>query len=556
MRPVRVRTAILVAVVSWVVLFWRLGHVGLIDDEAIYARLTHEMAEAGDWLVPQVAGEPFIDKPVFFHWVQRLTMAVVPDDELSARLPSALAALGLFATLAWLGASVGDKRLGRSVWLLAATMPATFLLGRTGYMDMLFTALLFGVVALITKAQLDGDGWPQAGAVVCLALAILTKGPVAAVLVSAWLAAMWVAGGESRRGVSRLNLGPAVIAVCALAAPWFLWMYSQYGTQFVNEYFGQNHAGYFTPRHSRSSSDWLFYVRMFLTSFFPWSFVTIGYGIDTVRRVRRGLRVPAWELGLWLWMAIVLVAFTLVPFRVDRYIYPAGPACCLLAARGWLSARAESGLREFAATRAAAGLVALILIGAGIAVWWSLPSLAVKLPVTVSVLPVMLVLGGLAILISMLRGERRLPAVTGWPALTLVTAYAVLVLVGLPIVRAGLPVEQVGRFMADRTSSGEPVAVLGLERWEVGLAYYLHQAPQRLEDATEAERFAKTPGPRWVVMRRESLGATAPSGCVTLSIPAIVGTKGRGIRTQVWGDVVVVRYDAVADSLKQSCAGM
>ena len=552
----RVRSGILVVAVCWVVLFWRLGHVGLMDDEAIYARSTEEMAASGNWLVPQLAGTPFIDKPVFFHWVQGLTMAVMPDRELAARLPSALAAIALFATIAWLGTVVSNRRLGRGAWLLLAILPATFLLGRTGYMDMLFTAWLFGAVALITKAQLDGEGWPQAGAVVCLALAILTKGPVAALLVSVWLGALWLIGGESRKAVNRLNLWPAVIAVCALAAPWFVWMYSQYGSQFVNEYFGQNHAGYFTARNSRSSSDWLFYGRMFLTSFFPSSLVALGYGIDTWRRSRRGVGIPVWETGLWLWMAVIVVAFTVVPFRVDRYIYPAGPGCCLLAASGWMAARAESDWREFAATRAAIGLVGLILIGGGVSVWWSLPSLAVPLPVTVGVLPVMLLVGGAAILASIVRRGAKLPSMTGWPAVTLVTAYAILVLVGLPIVRAGLPVEQVGRFVADRTNEGEPVAVLGLERWEVGLAYYLHHAPQRLEGAKEAERFATTPGPRWLVMRRDSLGTTAPGGCVTLSVPAIVGTKGRGIRTQVWGDVVVVRYDFAPDDIKQSCAGM
>jgi hypothetical protein len=119
----------------------------------------------------------------------------------------------------------------------------------------------------------------------------------------------------------------------------------------------------------------------------------------------------------------------------------------------------------------------------------------------------------------------------------------VLVQVGLPVIRSGLPVEQVGRFVADRSRDGEPVAVLGLDRWETGLAYYLGAAPVHLENADEAERFAAAPGPRWLVMRRDSYRTAAPGGCVRYSIPAIVGTRGRGIRTQVWGDIVVVRYE-------------
>lgn len=553
MRLKRVRSATLIVFVCWVVLFWRLGHVGLMDDEAHYAKLTHDMAAASDWLVPQRAGAPLIDKPVFFHWIQGLTTAFAPDSELAVRLPSALAAMGLFAIVAWLGTAMSDRRLGRGAWLMLATVPATFLLGRTGYMDMLFTALLFGAVALMMRAAKDGATWAQAGAVVCLSLAILTKGPVAGFLVSVWLTALWLVGGESRRAVKGLRMWAGVLGVCVLAAPWFVWMYSRFGAQFVTDYFGQGHVGYLTPRNSASSSDWFFYPRMFLTSFFPWSFIALGYGIDTLRRARRGVAVPMWEIGLWIWMAVVLLAFTVVPFRVDRYIYPAAPACCLLAARGWLEARAEPHWREFAMTRVAAGLVALVLVGAGLSFWWSLPRLALPLPATVGLLPAILVLGGVAILVSMIRSGAGLPTLTGWPTVTLVSAYAILVLVGLPIVRAGLPVEQVGRFVAGRISEGDPVAVLGLERWEVGLAYYLNNPPIPLRTPQEAERFVKSPGPRWMVMRKEQYRTTAPGGCVTLSIPAIVGTKGRGIRTQVWGDIVVVRYDSTTDFVRSPC---
>ena len=532
--------------VCWVILFWRLGHVGLIDDGAHYARLTREMAAHGDWMVPRLDGVALIDKPVFFHWVQGVTTTLVADDELAARLPSALAAVALFGLMAWFGAASAGRQAGRGAWLMLATVPATFLLGRTGFMDMLFSALLFGAVALITRTLSGSSPWAQAGAVVCLALAILTKGPIAAVLVGAWLGALFLLDREARRALAGIRVWACVAGGCVLASPWFLWMYSQYSDQFVGHYFGRGHLDYLSPRGSASSSQWTFYVRMFMTSFFPWSLITIGYGVDTYRRWRRGAAVPLWESALWLWMAIVLISFTLVPFRVDRYIYPAAPACCLLAARGWLSASAEPRWREFAATRAAIAIVALMFVAAGVFVWSSLPRLGVTLPNAVAVLPGVMVVGGLAIVAAIMRRGVGLPRLTAWPIITLVTVYASLVFIGLPIIRTGLPVEQIGRFVADRTADGAPVGVLGLDRLEGGLAYYLHHPPQHLQNVAEAERFAKAPGPRWMIVREESRKLAAPGGCVTFSIPAIVGTKGRGIRTQVWGDILVIRYDAAA----------
>jgi hypothetical protein len=266
--------------------------------------------------------------------------------------------------------------------------------------------------------------------------------------------------------------------------------------------------------------------------------------------------VPLWESGLWLWIGIVLVTFTLIPFRVDRYIYPVAPACCLLAVRGWLAASAEARWREFIATRAAVGFVAVAFAGAGLFAWSALPSLGVPLPTAAGIMPAVLVIGGVAMAATMmLRRGAGIPDLAGWPIATLLTVYASLVFVGLPIIRAGLPVEQIGRFVADQSGDDAPVGLLGLERWEVGLAYYLHQAPQHLRDSADAERFANMPGPRWIVMRRESAQTAPPGGCVTLTLPAIVGTKGRGIRTQVWGDVLVIRYNAGAPSASTSLAG-
>ena len=553
MTRTRLGSALAAVAICWIVVFWRLGHTGLVDDEAHYARLTQEMAAQGDWLVPRLDGAAYIDKPVFFHWVQRITAALVSDAELAARLPSALAAVALFGLVGWIGAMCAGIQTGRGAWLMLATMPATFLLARTGFMDMLFSALLFGAVALITRALIAPSAWAQAGAAICVALAVLTKGPIAALLVGAWLGALWLMGGPARRAVSGLNVWACVVGVLVLAAPWFLWMYSQYTDVFVRDYFGRGHAGYFTPRATASSSQWTFYARMFMAAFFPWSLIAVGYGVDTLRRWRRGVQVSLWESGLWLWIAIVLIAFTLVPFRVDRYIYPAAPACCLLAIRGWLSASAETRWREFAATRVAVGMVGIIFVAAGVFAWSALPRLELSLPRAVAILPAMMVIGGLAIGAAMMRRGVGLPRLAGWPMVTLLTVYASVVLVGFPIMRAGTPVEQIGRFVADRTGDGAPVGVLGLDKWREGLTYYLHHPPQQLRDATDVERFARAPGPRWLVMRRESQTMAPAGGCITLSLPAIVGTKGRGIRTQVWDDIVVLRYDPKTTYTSATC---
>src|SRR5258708_1434390 len=88
----------------WIVVFWRLGWLSLLDpDEAHYAELTREMMRSRSWLVPLLDGLPYIDKPVLFHWLQALFIRILGETELAVRIPSACAAVALFGVTRWVG---------------------------------------------------------------------------------------------------------------------------------------------------------------------------------------------------------------------------------------------------------------------------------------------------------------------------------------------------------------------------------------------------------------------------------------------------------------------
>src|SRR5262245_30793890 len=172
------------SLVIWVVVFWRLGYVSLLDpDEAHYAQLTREMVRARQWLIPTLDGVPFIDKPVLYHWLQAAAEWLFGENEFALRLPSAIAAVALIATVRWIGQSVADRSVGNRAALFFATTPLTFALASIGVFDMLYTAFLFGAIACLLVAaatarpHLEYAGWPL------VALAVMTKGPVALLLI-------------------------------------------------------------------------------------------------------------------------------------------------------------------------------------------------------------------------------------------------------------------------------------------------------------------------------------------------------------------------------------
>src|SRR5438128_736782 len=165
--------------VCWIVVFWRLGWLSLLDpDEAHYAQLTHEMMRSGSWFVPLLDGTPYIDKPVLFHWLQALAVSLIGETELALRLPSACAAVALFAVTRWVGGALLGQKAGDWGALMFATIPATFVLGSIGVLDMVFTAFLFGGIGILMVSAVQRRYRLQYAGFGLLALAVLTKGPV------------------------------------------------------------------------------------------------------------------------------------------------------------------------------------------------------------------------------------------------------------------------------------------------------------------------------------------------------------------------------------------
>jgi 4-amino-4-deoxy-L-arabinose transferase-like glycosyltransferase len=122
---------------------------------------------------------------------------------------------------------------------------------------------------------------------------------------------------------------------------------------------------YFTAPKAFSSrvGDHWFYLRTFLGAFFPWSFVVVGYALDTFTRRHHVDRAVAGEWLLFLWVGLVLAFFSLARFKLDWYIFPAAPACCVLAARAWIRAEEDSGQRW---TKIAVVCASVVLVAGGV----------------------------------------------------------------------------------------------------------------------------------------------------------------------------------------------
>ncbi len=318
------------------VVFWRLGYLPLLDpDEAHYAEITREMMRARDLVVPLLNGEPHIDKPVLFHWLQAGSFRILGQTEFAARLPSALSALLLFWVTYWCGSRLFRRDTGEHGALLLATIPATFaLVVRRHLRHAVHAVPVRGAdravrerrrsqaVAGVRRLPADRRGGAD-------------QGP----------------GGDDPDGGHRGDLpapsrvarrrrcgctGDAGIAiVLVVAAPWFLLMWQRFGDRFIDQYVLYNNLSLFGRPLYRTSRYPLFYGRVFLTAFLPWSPLVLARIVDIVRSRTPIRNLSLGEFVLTAWTITIVGFFSLSWFKLDTYIFPAAPAVCLLAANAW-----------------------------------------------------------------------------------------------------------------------------------------------------------------------------------------------------------------------------
>ena len=521
-------------------------------DEAHYAQLTREMLQAGNWMIPLLDGLPYIDKPVLFHWLQGLAVSALGETEVAMRLPSAIAAVALFWLTQWTGAQLFDARVGTRGWLMLATMPLTFALGSVGVFDMVFTACLFGAIALAIVSALRNRPGLQWVSYVLLSLAVMTKGPVALLLAGLFFLTGLICGRECRAALLSLHWKTGAILSVALSLPWFLWMYYALGWQFVHQYVLAGNLYYVTQPQSFSNRavNHTLYVWTFLAGFFPWSIVTLGAAVDAVRRWRDKAALTPAEVLLWAWFAVILIFFSLARFKVDRYLYPAAPACCLLAARAWMSVserRPDLAIaRDNNGARWSVAVLGILLATVGTFAGLSLFDLGLELPRAALLMPLTLVAGGAALFVTIVRRRAVSPRLFSVALVMLLVIYGSLVVIGLPVLARAQPAAAVAEGLRPRLSESDQIGLYRLEKWRFSLRYYLERPVTRLHHAGDVHDFFTKSERGYVLMNDEEFARLRSAGMNLRAVserPAVTGTTGRGLRRQKWGALVVATLD-------------
>ncbi len=407
----------LVALVAGALLFPRLSYALLEPDEGRYAEIGREMLDGGDWVVPTLNHAPYYDKPPLLYWLVAGSLRVFGTHEWAARLvPAGAAFLTILGTF-WFAWRRIRPRAGVLAALVLALTPEFAQCGRTlildGLLSLWVSAAVFTAYEAVQGRQLRWSWWLASA--VCAGLGVLTKGPVALVLVGPPVAAFaWLHRLEAR---PRLRHWAAYAGVAlGLSAPWFVALTAR-DPSFAYFFFVEHHLLRFFGGDYHASPFW-FYLPVLVVGCLPWSllFWPTARFLASRSPAAAALRSPALGLCL-LWAAWGVLFFSLSRGKLPTYIMPVLPALAVL-----LGAYLEpvvfgatlKGLCRPARTwvpRAAAATLATLGLGCGA---WAWSSGLLRPEAAAAVLVVLT--GCLAALGWAARGSRRRSVRTAWLA--------------------------------------------------------------------------------------------------------------------------------------------
>ncbi len=381
--PVRpFRRALLILLIAAVLPYTLyLGASSIWDaNEAYYVETPREMLESGDYVNPSFNYEPRFNKPVLTYWMVAGLYHAFGVSVGVQRVAIAASALLMIAAAYVMARAVSAHPLAPMLAAIGlAAGPRFFMFSRRILVDMAMSAMMTLTLLFFVLAERHPERRRLFLTLmyVCVGLGVLTKGPIAAVIPLLAFLLYLVAHGELRRVRDMMIPGGVVIAL-AIAMPWYAMLYAQHGWTYIYEFFiGENLGRYTETVGVQARAPW-FYLPVLLSDSLPWSLclpaVVVAWIHDRRATVTRDGEAALADTAapylrirtlLLLWIAVIVIFFSLSQTKQDLYIFPVVAAVAALGG-AWVARAADwSARREHGWLTGVLLLLAVVLVALG-----------------------------------------------------------------------------------------------------------------------------------------------------------------------------------------------
>lgn len=293
-----------------------LGNSPLFDwDEINFAEASREMVLTGNYTQTQIDFQEFWEKPPLFFWMQALSMKIFGVNEYAARFPNAICGIFTLLILFNIGTKLKDTKFGW-LWVICyagSILPQFYF--KSGIIDPWFNLFIFGSIYFFILYLQEHFSIKNLFLSALLAgLAILTKGPVALILIGLTAGVYY--------SINRFRLFPPILHIfgyfffiALTISPWIGIEIAQNGTWFITEFVryqfrlatteDASHGGFF---------GYHFVVILFFC--FPASVFAVRALFKKQSEEEQIIKFRQWMLILF-W--VVMILFSIVQTKIAHY---------------------------------------------------------------------------------------------------------------------------------------------------------------------------------------------------------------------------------------------
>jgi 4-amino-4-deoxy-L-arabinose transferase-like glycosyltransferase len=295
-----------------------LGDVHLFDwDEINFAEAAREMVLTGNYSVVQIDYKAFFEKPPLFFWMQAMSMHLFGINEFAARFPNVVVGVLSLLLIFNIGKRYYDTKFGL-IWVISyvgSILP--FFYFKSGIIDPWFNFFIFLGVYYATRYLDETDSrnkWNLVWSGMAIGLGILTKGPVALLLIlltlGVYFLIKWFKGFPSI-----LDFVIFFSAMILTGGSWFIIEYIR-GNEAVVYEFIQVQIDLLSKNVADHEQPWYYHSVVLFIGVFPAAILAIkSFGSNISDDTKQKHLTLFMKILFW----VVLIVFSSVKTKIVHY---------------------------------------------------------------------------------------------------------------------------------------------------------------------------------------------------------------------------------------------
>ena len=353
-------------------------------DAAQYAAISREMVETGKYLEVYHRGQDYLDKPPLLFWISSVSIGILGNTNLAYKIfPCLILIIGLWATYRFAKLWY-DDRTSIIAALLLGTTQAFQLMSNDVRTDGLLTSFVMLSVWMLSLFLKKRRIHHLLLASVFLGGAMLTKGPIGFFIPVAAVGTHLLITAQWKKIVDPIWL--IVLPVMAIVlAPMCYGLYTQFDLHPEKEVYGlkgPSGLGFFFWTQSfgritgdnawNNSTPWYYFFQTIMWDLQPWLLFFIpALWIRIKTLFTRGAKLTVFPE--WITLAgfvVPLIALSFSKYKLPHYIFPLFPFAAVMIS-AYIVQQAERFPKWLEYLQL--GLIHLLVIAAGLIMFWVFP---------------------------------------------------------------------------------------------------------------------------------------------------------------------------------------